>query len=225
MYASLLSTLTGAGFFIISSIRPEIIPATSRYAVYVYVILIIMMNSVSAYRLSVNKRMQHLNNKQLKHLSVTEPLTGIYNRGKFDQDLKKWYDLAERYEHECTLVLFDLDDLKAINDAHGHIVGDQVIISITNLIKDIIRSSDVFARWGGDEFAILLPYTHKSEAIKLVERIRTVISTHYFDQAGYISCSFGIASFSEANAIHELLNIADKKLYQAKLNGKNQFFV
>jgi len=72
---------------------------------------------------------------------------------------------------------------------------------------------------------MLLPNTDKSEAIKLIERIRTVISTHYFDQAGYISCSFGLAAFNEANNINELLSIADKKMYQAKLNGKNQFFV
>ncbi len=200
-------------------------PLASKYAVYFYVILIIILNSVSAYRLSVNKRMQYLNNKELERLSVTDPLTGIYNRGKFDQDLKKWFDLAVRYDHDCTLVLFDLDDLKVINDAYGHMVGDKVIISITNLVKDIIRSSDVFARWGGDEFAILLPNTAKSEAVDLVERIRSVISTHYFDQVGYISCSFGIASFDEANDMNELLIIVDNKLYQAKRNGKNEVMV
>jgi len=225
LYAALISTLTGAGFFIITHMRPEMMSASSTYAVYVYIILIIMMSSISAYRLNVNKRMQYLNTKELERLSVTDPLTGIYNRGKFDQELKKWVELAKRYNHDCTLILFDLDDLKAINDACGHMIGDQVIISITNLVKDIIRSSDVFARWGGDEFAILLPNTEKNEAIELVERIRNVISRHHFDQVGCISCSFGIASFDEASDMNELLNIADKKLYQAKLNGKNQVMV
>ncbi len=222
LYASLLSTLTGGGFFIVTHIRPEMLPAASTYAVYVYIVLIIMMSSISAYRLNVNKRMQYLNNRELVRLSLTDPLTGIYNRGKFDQELKKWFGLVERYSHDCALVLFDLDDLKAINDAYGHMVGDQVLITITNLVKDIIRNSDVFARWGGDEFVILLPNTDKDEAIKLVERIGNVISTHSFDQVGYISCSFGIASFDEANDMNALLNIADKKLYQAKMNGKNQ---
>ncbi len=225
IYAALLSIFTGVGFFIITDIRPEMMPAASEYAVYVYVILIIIISSVSAYRLSVSKRMQYLNNKELERLSLTDPLTGIYNRGKFDQELKKWFDLVKRYDHDCNLILFDLDDLKAINDLYGHMIGDQIIISITNLVKDIVRRSDLFARWGGDEFAILLPNTVKSEAFELVERIRKVISTHSFDQAGYISCSFGIASFSEANDINELLNIADNKLYQAKLNGKNQVVV
>lgn len=222
LHAVYISFLLGTGFVAVTYLRPEPVETSSLAAVTVYIFLITIMSGITSYRLNKYKQVQYLNTKELKRISELDALTGIYNRGKFDQELSKWIELAKRYNHALTIILFDLDDLKHINDLYGHIVGDKILVRISEIVHNIIRNSDIFVRWGGDEFAILLPHTEKKQAVELAERIRNTIASHHFEQAGYLSCSFGVASLSEDDNSNTLLNKADKMLYKAKQIGKNQ---
>lgn len=221
IYAVSVSLFLGVGFIITTAFRPEYIATSEFAAVGVYFTLVILVSSISSYRINVYKRMQFVNNKELKRLSETDTLTGIYIRRKFDQEANKWMELANRYNHPLSLVLFDIDNLKRINDEYGHLTGDRVLTTLAGIVKAVLRSSDIFARWGGDEFAILLPHTHKSQAHELAERIRDIVASHYFTQVGYISCSFGVAAFHKDDDITSFISRVDKRLYEAKKTGRN----
>lgn len=162
-----------------------------------------------------------MDKRNLELMSENDYLTGIYNRGKFDLELNRWIDLAKRYQHELALIMFDLDDLKLINDRYGHLAGDKVLKELAELVNSKLRSSDIFARWGGDEFIILLPYASMEEAVDMAERIRDLTASHDFKQVRNLSCSFGVAGFEVTDNSSTFLKKVDDKLYQAKRSGKN----
>ena len=221
IYALAISLFLAAGFMIISVIRPEATPASEFAAVVVYPVLIVLMSSVFSNRINLYKRMQYANNKELQRLSETDELTGINARRKLDREINRWMGLARRYNHPLSLVMFDIDDLKSINDNYGHLIGDRVLSAVAEVVDRELRSSDIFARWGGDEFAILLPHTTRQQAYELAERIRDTISAHKFEQAGYITCSFGVAEFRKDDDINSFLARADQRLYEAKTTGRD----
>ncbi|HOL16989.1 MAG TPA: GGDEF domain-containing protein [Bacillota bacterium] len=218
----LISLFLGAGFMFTANLRFGHIPASEYAAVGVYITLVITMSAISSYRTNYYKRLQFAYNKELVRTSEIDALTGIYAKGKFNTELNKWVELAQRYQYPLSLVLFDVDDFKKINDHYGHIIGDQVLASLAAVIKSSIRESDVFARWGGDEFAILLPYANRTQAHGLAERIRMIIATSRFDQVNSVSCSFGVASYKEGDDSSSLMSRADYRLLQAKSSGKNK---
>ncbi|MDO9536336.1 MAG: GGDEF domain-containing protein [Bacillota bacterium] len=190
-------------------------------AAAVFISLVIILNSVSSYKINYYKRLDYLNSRKLKKLAATDPLTGIYNRARFNEELEKSTAISKRYNTNLSLVIFDLDDLKTINDNYGHLCGDKVIVSITKIVLDAIRETDIFVRWGGDEFMILLPNTQEQQAVKLTERISMLISENAFHNVGHVSCSFGVVSLEESDDHDSFLHRADKMLYLAKRSGKN----
>ncbi len=220
-HALLISLFLASGFIAVSLYRPGDIPHSGLYAAIVYLLIIIGLSSVSAYRLQVYKRKQFIDKCDLEYLSERDFLTGIYNRSKFDQELKYWVDLSKRYNHNLALIMFDLDDLKIINDHHGHLIGDSVIKELAGLVEEKLRGSDIFARWGGDEFNILLPSLGLEQAIELADRLRNMITSHSFSLVGKVSCSFGVAELVIEDDSNSLLSRADERLYRAKREGKN----
>jgi len=217
----LISALSLFAFFAISFIKFRQIPFSEFSAVVVYLLLIIAISIVSTCRMNYYKRKQYLNQKELMNLSVTDSLTGIYNRLKFNEELQKEIDISRRYGTDFSLVLFDFDDFKVVNDNYGHLMGDKLLIEAAELIKNSVRVTDTFARWGGEEFVILLPHTKHDMAIELAERLRKKNSEHNFEQIGKITCSFGITSFKEGDNVESIMFRVDKLLYAAKLKGKN----
>ncbi len=221
LHALLISLFLGVAFVITTLARPEEVVTIELAAVVVYMILFITLSSISSYRINIYKRMQYINSRELQRLSNTDVLTGIYTRGKFDQELNFWLDVANRYGNSLSMILFDLDDLKKINDTHGHLEGDKVLKSVVSLVQGVLRKTDIFARWGGDEFAILLPNTEKHQAYELAERIKNLIAEHNFGLAGSLSCSFGVEEWAKGDTVNSLVSKVDKKLYKAKIRGKN----
>ncbi len=208
-------------FFLLAFLKLQNIKPNEFSAAVVFTFLIILLNSISSYRINYYKRLYFQNSQRLLKVSVTDALTGIFNRGKFDKELKKWVAISKRYNSPLSLVLFDLDNLKNINDTYGHLVSDKVLVGITKLVLKIIRETDIFARWGGDEFMLLLPNTQEQQAVQLAKRIRISIYEHDFDVVGQVSCSFGVVSLKKDDDITSFFHRADIMLYSAKNSGKN----
>ncbi|MCH3964667.1 MAG: GGDEF domain-containing protein [Clostridium sp.] len=186
-----------------------------------YCIIFIIFGNMKAYMSNFYRRKQFANSKRLLRLSATDPLTGIYNRGKFDQELNWWTEYCNMYGKPLSLIIFDIDDFKKINDNYGHLVGDSVLKTTTSIIKDELRSTDIFARWGGDEFVILFPDTAINDTLRITERIRVCILKNKYDRIDNITCSFGLVSLQKNENTQSMLQRADKFLYKAKSQGKN----
>ena len=160
--------------------------------------------------------------EEITRLAETDQLTKIYNRVKFEKELKKEINRVERYENKLSLIMFDIDHFKKVNDNYGHDVGDRVLIEMTNIVNEKIRKTDIFARWGGEEFMILTPNTSLSFAIKLAERIRENIEQKKIEKVNQITCSFGVTKYKEKDDFDSFTKRVDDALYQAKENGRNQ---
>ena len=165
-------------------------------------------------------------NQRYLELSITDYLTQIHNRRHFMDLFEQEFSRALRYNYALSLMIFDLDNFKRINDTKGHLVGDQVLKQVTEIVKPEIRSHDVFARYGGEEFVVLLPQTPKTGARLAAEKIRQKVAQHEFGSfsANDVTISIGLASYPTAsiNDGQALLNAADDALYKAKANGKNR---
>ena len=154
--------------------------------------------------------------------AIRDPLTGLYNRRFFHEALEKEVARSERYGSEASLVMFDIDNFKLINDTHGHSVGDDVLRHVAAVSQEIVRPSDSFARVGGEEFALLLPETSQLEALLVAERLRTAVSRSRLLGDHRVTLSGGIASCpGDATQADELQRRADAALYWAKRNGRD----
>jgi two-component system, cell cycle response regulator len=154
-------------------------------------------------------------------LAMMDPLTNCFNRLKFDELLESEMRRSERYVHPFSLILMDIDYFKNVNDHFGHQEGDEVLITLSTIVQQRIRECDIFARWGGDEFIILTPETDSKGAKELVESIRFLIEGFQFHNVGPLTCSFGIAEFSNGKSKRELILEADQALYRSKNSGRN----
>lgn len=167
----------------------------------------------------------------LEQATLTDPLTGVYNRRFMEQRLAEEISKARRYCFQLSILLFDLDHFKQVNDEHGHQAGDQMLVEICNLVTDQLRDSDILSRYGGEEFLVIATNTGPAEAALLAERLRARIEANVFlkddeeltAQGLSITTSIGIASFDDDNDNEEILiGNADRNLYQAKHEGRNR---
>lgn len=160
------------------------------------------------------------NEKYYEELSSVDMLTGGYNRQFFEQALAGQVSSAQRYETFFSVVLVDIDHFKSINDTHGHLVGDEVLIELSALVRNSIRGCDIFARWGGEEFVILLPQTDLRDGLVMAQKCCEIIANHPFKSVGRVTASFGVAEYSSGEG-NDLLKHADHALYEAKKSGRN----
>ena len=163
---------------------------------------------------------------QLKALSDTDQLTGLFNRRKLEYELASHYELSARYAVLNSILMFDLDNLKIINDNLGHQVGDELIQVVAAVCRSELRQNDIACRFGGDEFVIVLPNTGPEQALQFACRLHQLLQTALsrFVAAGSVaSVSIGVASMvPEDGSFSGTLQRADRALYQAKKLGKNQ---
>ena len=160
--------------------------------------------------------------KELMFLATHDALTGIRNRGEFERILSMEISKAERYNEPLALILFDVDNFKRVNDTYGHSTGDKVLKKVASTVSSLIRSVDVFARWGGEEFVILLPHTLMSGAVRTAEKIRSVVEELGGEDIPHVTISVGVTLYRKGEGTDNFLVRADRALYEAKGRGKNR---
>ena len=161
-------------------------------------------------------------------LAVTDPLTQLYNRRHFEILIENEFATTARYKSPASCLMIDVDFFKQVNDQYGHRAGDKVLKEIAQIIKSCLRKVDTVARWGGEEFVVLLPRTEKEYALIAAERILTAISGHSFaDINKQITVSIGIASMPDPSidSSEKLVDASDAALYEAKGSGRNRIII
>ncbi|MCF8198484.1 MAG: diguanylate cyclase [Sulfuritalea sp.] len=159
---------------------------------------------------------------ELKLLADTDALTQLPNRRKFDAVFAAEISRAQRYEISLSFVMLDIDHFKAVNDTHGHQTGDFVLVELARIVSTHIRANDVFARWGGEEFAILAMHSDCEATRHFADKLRTLVADHDFQNVGHLTISLGLASYQTGDSIETLMERADKALYMAKSGGRNR---
>lgn len=176
----------------------------------------IVMNSFINMADTIKKDM-----RELESLSTTDILTKLKNRVTLDKVLEEAQYNVNRYETAYSVIILDVDFFKDVNDKHGHIIGDVILKEMATVLKDNTRKSDTLGRWGGEEFLIICANTDKKAAYNIAQKLRLAISNYDFTKVGHKTASFGVASFKEGQSVEEVLDIADKALYEAKNSGRN----
>ena len=160
--------------------------------------------------------------KEATELKVyTDSLTGINNREKFEEVF--YYELkqSKRYNNSLSLAILDIDRFKDFNDKYGHLIGDEVLIMLSENIQSHTRESDLFARWGGEEFVLLFSNTNLKNAVRLAENFRQIIEKLKFKSAGSVTVSFGLTEYKKDDTLKSMFKRADDALYEAKNSGRN----
>ncbi|GAB4365013.1 MAG: hypothetical protein Kow009_01760 [Spirochaetales bacterium] len=171
--------------------------------------------------LSINAELEE-RNREMERLATHDFLTGIYNRRKLEEVLGYEYEKFERYRTPLSVVIFDLDHFKSINDSFGHKAGDNVLQEISHLIKNNLRKTDTFGRWGGEEFLIILSNTPLPRAKEVAEKVRTRVEQTRFSVPRTITISLGLAEAQEEESLERFLQRVDRYLYIAKMKGRNR---
>ena len=167
----------------------------------------------------------------LKHLAKTDSLTGLANRRTLFQSGEKLFEQAKTNNQPLSVMMMDIDHFKSINDEFGHDIGDKAIVAVGRLGKETLRAKDIFARIGGEEYAVVLPFTQLKEAKAIAERLREKVQQFGTEQLTnelenkQLTISIGVAEYNEDTVeFDELLHLADEAMYQAKQNGRNQVY-
>lgn len=165
-------------------------------------------------------------NETISRLAAIDELTELYNRRYFNERLHATLSAARRHEYSLSMIMIDLDHFKVVNDTFGHSEGDLVLKAFANLLREMIRAEDVAARWGGEEFIIILPHTNSDAAAALSERIRVAFEQHPTTVTPIaLSASFGVVQLQETDDADSLIRRADAALYRAKAEGRNRVIV
>ena len=157
----------------------------------------------------------------LRELAITDPLTRLFNRRKFLEDMAAANLVDRRYKTGIAIILCDIDRFKVINDTNGHDVGDAVLIRFAEILKKNTRETDIVARWGGEEFAILVASNEATKVVAIAEKLRQSIQEATFPRSLSVTASFGVAILGGDGDIDTLMGDADKALYRVKAEGRN----
>ena len=163
--------------------------------------------------------------KKLKKLATIDSLTEIYNRYKIDDEIKVNIARYERYKEPFSVLMFDIDHFKVINDTYGHDVGDRVLKNLSKTVSKNIRVTDKVGRWGGEEFVVILENTTTKEASIVAEKLRKIIETDELEENSKITVSIGVAQYVPPQSREDLIKKVDEALYMAKEKGRNQVVV
>lgn len=178
------------------------------------------VNLTRIYITDITQRKQ--NEEEIRLLATTDSLTGIVNRRELTRILTSEAERTRRYGTPLSLIMYDLDFFKRVNDTFGHDVGDYVLQAVTDVVKKNVRATDTVARWGGEEFMVLTPQSNLDAAMNLAEKLRQTIAQYHFEKVDEITVSFGVTELAPQDDFNSLLKRVDDALYQAKEGGRNR---
>lgn len=163
--------------------------------------------------------------KELEQMASTDALTKLFNRSKLNDVLEKEIALSRTVPSPLCVIFLDIDHFKKVNDTYGHDIGDRVLIEMANIIRSSIRTGDIAARWGGEEFMITLQATSLANAAIVGEKLRTRVEEHLFESVGRITISLGITEYINGESEDSFIKRVDEALYEAKESGRNRVVV
>jgi len=216
-----ISFLAAAGFLLLAKMGIGDLAPGHFYAGMVYLAFEIVVGAIYSLSFLRYQYREFVAKTELERIYSTDPLTKIGNRVKLEEEANKWLTFCEKDNQPLCLVLLDVDNLKQINDDHGHLVGDTVLYETAQILRSKLRKKDVCVRWGGDEFILLLPCMSVDQAHKLATEIKDTITSYEFSARIEISCSFGITQMQRGQSLEQLIAQADASMYLAKAHGKN----
>lgn len=178
--------------------------------------------AVSAIYISIYTLRRFFDLKNMMYMAYTDPLMGVTNRRRGTTLIENEINKSKRHNNISSIIMFDLDNFKQINDVYGHSKGDYVLQEICRIILKEIRGCDEFIRWGGEEFIVLCPCSNLEQTSNLGERLRASIAKHNFKDLMRVTASFGVAEIKQREELDNLLNRVDQRLYESKNSGKNK---
>lgn len=206
--ASIAFTITGAMLFFIHAYLVGNLEGNTQYRLWLFIFGAIQIGGGFIFGLYVQK---------LYTVANTDFLTGLNNVNVFYRELDKHYENVLNNGHSLSLIIIDLDKFKSVNDNYGHLVGDKVLKGAAEILKLNIREEDILARFGGEEFAIILPNTSLLQAMEIAEKLRYAFQTNHFSEVEQrITISLGVTTYTEGMKKLELIKVADDAMYRAK---------
>ncbi len=180
----------------------------------------------SIFKFLSGNNIENAYHEEIYRLTTVDGLTQVYNKRYFLETLEREMGRAQRYRRDLSLIIFDIDHFKKINDTYGHLAGDHVLKHLALVIKSRIRREDILSRYGGEEFAIILPEIDSDNAVQFAEKIRKLIEKAVFkfeETEIPVTISIGVATYrGEHSDVNEFIKVADDKLYEAKMQGRNR---
>ncbi|MBW4055695.1 MAG: GGDEF domain-containing protein [Proteobacteria bacterium] len=210
-----------AGFFVLKYGEQYTMPEKLVSVILFFGALFVLLACLLAYRTTQELKRIYV----LEQETITDPLLGIFNRRCLDRRMQEEVLRAQRYRLDLAVLMVDIDNFKQVNDTWGHQVGDLVLQHLTQILADALRQTDVLARFGGEEFVILLPHTPEREANKLAERLRTAVEQTPLHRIPELRVTVSIGSaclLPDGDTAYSLLERADKAMYWAKREGRNR---
>ncbi|MPM79746.1 putative diguanylate cyclase DgcC [bioreactor metagenome] len=187
-----------------------------------YAALTILLCSITVFSKDRYAFREYTTKLRLEQASSTDFLTNAATRARLEDEAHRWMSFCRRQGLPLCLVFADVDNLKYINDHFGHTMGDVVLKQLAELMKKQLRNSDTIARWGGDEFVILLPNVSLETALLLLERVKLAVSQIDLHSGAVVSCSYGVVEMGPESTYQQMLSDADTQMYRAKRAGKGQ---
>ena len=200
----------------------EKVPAKTLVVSVAYIVFTIAICSMKSFSTDRHAQRESFAKKTLQETSAKDYLTNAATRARLEEEAHRWMNFCRRQSLPLCLVFVDVDNLKNINDNYGHAMGDSVLKQIATVMQAQLRNSDTIARWGGDEFVLLLPNVTLQNAVMLLDRVKSAIGTLTLNEGASVSCSFGVVQMRTESTYQEMLAQADTMMYRSKKNGKGR---
>ena len=217
-----LSVSVSAAYFVLSLFSYQTLNYHEFFAAMIYAGLTIMLCAITVFSREKTAFQEFVTKARLEQASSTDFLTNASTRARLEGEAQRWMSFCRRQGLPLCLVFADVDNLKYINDHFGHAAGDVVLKQLADLMKKQLRSSDTIARWGGDEFVILLPNVSLKNAMMLLDRVKQAVSQIDLHSGVVISCSYGVVEMGSESTYQQMISEADARMYRAKRAGKEQ---